>query len=180
MHNEAGGDFKTCVRCGKLMPAGAAFCNSCGADLNAAPSPGLRGAVDPADFKSVMGAEAAPAPRAFAAPPQGQPSPISPGPYPAFPATPAYGLYPPLYRQRKTDDLAIASLVCAVASFTVLPFFAAVAAIATGFVSRERISKSEGLLEGNGLALTGILVGLLNLVLCVAILLAALLVFPST
>ncbi len=97
-----------------------------------------------------------------------------------FPAAPAYGLYPPLYHKRKTDDLAIASLVCAVASFTVLPFFAAVAAIVTGFVSRERISKSEGMLEGNGLALTGILVGLLNLVLCVAILLAALLVFPST
>ena len=163
------------------MPAEAAFCNSCGADLMVAAAPGLQGAVDPADFNATMGMEDAPVHTAFAGLPAspGQPSPPSPGPYPAFPAAPAHGPYLPYYRQRKTDDLAIASLVCAIASFTILPFFTAVAAIVIGFVSRERIRKSEGLLEGNGLALAGILVGVLNLVLCVAILLAVLLAFPT-
>ena len=197
MHEEVGGDHQVCLRCGKLMPAAAAFCNSCGADLKATATPGLQGAVDPVDFAAAVGAAhaavAAAAPAALAAPspPPGQLSHGYPGPYPASTATPtygpypaytvspAYGPYPSLYRQRRTDNLAIASMVCAIASFLILPLFPAVAAIAMGFVSRERIRNSEGGLDGNGLALAGILLGVLNLVLWVAILLAAVLVFSN-
>jgi hypothetical protein len=67
--------------------------------------------------------------------------------------------------------MAIASLVCAIASFIFLPFIPAVAAITMGSVSRERIRKSDGELEGDGMALAGILVGVANVVLSVAILL---------
>jgi hypothetical protein len=185
VHKEEGGENKVCMRCGKLMPAGAAFCNSCGADLTAASIPGLQGAVDPVDFKAAMGvvpiAVTAAAPAALPAPlpPPGQSSPGLLVPYAASTATTAYGPYPSLYLQRRTDNLAIVSMVCAIASFLMLPLFPAVAAIATGFASRERIRNSEGCLEGNGLALAGILLGVLNLVLWVAILLAALLVFSN-
>jgi Domain of unknown function (DUF4190) len=195
VYGEAGGDHKVCMRCGKLMSAAAAFCNSCGADLTAAATPGLQGAVDPVDFKAAVGAGptavTATAPAALPAPSPlpGQPSPGYPGPYPASTATPAYGSYPAytatpafgpypsLYRQRRTDNLAIVSMVCAIAAFSMLPFFPAVAAIVTGFVSRERIRNSVGGMEGNGLALAGILLGTFNVVLCLGILLAALLTF---
>ena len=182
---EEGGDYKVCMRCGKLMPAGATFCNSCGADLMAAAAPGLQGAVSPREFEAAMGAGPLPPPAAVPAaswgtpPPLVQPLPPYTQPYPTHAAAHLYGPYQTPYPRSKTDDLAIASLVCAIASFTILPFFTAVAAIVIGFVSRERIRKSEGLLEGNGLALAGILVGVLNLVLCVAILLAVLLVSPA-
>jgi len=65
----------------------------------------------------------------------------------------------------KHDDLAVFSLVCAVLSFTFLPFVPAVAALIMGFMSLGRIRKSGGMLQGRGLALAGIIVGGLNLAL---------------
>lgn len=172
---------KVCLRCGKLMPAEAFFCNSCGADLRAEPAPGLQGAVDPADFKGssacgpAPGKAAVPAtyPAVYPAPPPTSLGAVPAGvqPYPAPPVPPAYHPYAVIYGQRKTDDLAIISIACAVASFVILPFFAAVAAIAVGYASRERIRKSEGALEGDGLALAGILVGMFNVALIMALLL---------
>ncbi|MEW6552925.1 MAG: DUF4190 domain-containing protein [Actinomycetota bacterium] len=177
---EEGVGYKACMRCGKLMPDGAAFCNSCGADLGAAASPGLQGAVGPQDFKSAMGlggtpqAVPPPVPPGEAPPSPGQPPPVPPGPYPA------YGPYPLVSGQRRTDDLAVVSLVCALASFLILPILPAVAAIATGFVSRERIRDSGGMLGGSGFALAGILVGALNLLLVLGLVILSLLVYTST
>ena len=130
--------YKACLRCGKLMPHGASFCNSCGADLSGPPLPGMQGAVNPAQFRS-------------------------------------YGRYPPPYTQRRTDTLAITSLACAIASFLLVPLFPAIAAIVTGFMSRERIRESGGELEGAGMAAAGILVGVANLVLLMVLLLVIIL-----
>ncbi|MFW6113883.1 MAG: DUF4190 domain-containing protein [Actinomycetota bacterium] len=88
---------------------------------------------------------------------------------------PPYARYPASYRRKKTDDLAAASLICAVGSFVILPVLPAIAAVVLGHMARERISWSEGTLEGNGLALAGIIVGIANLVL--VLLLILLLVF---
>lgn len=172
-----GGDHKACLRCGKLMSAGARYCNSCGADLQARPTPGLQGSVAPAEFAASLQESRTPAagtspaalPRAASTP--GPAPPPAAAPYGAPGPSPVYPYYPAVYAQRKTDDLAIASLVCAIASYILLPLVAAVAAIVTGFVSRERIRKSGGELTGDGLALAGILVGVSNVVFYTAILL---------
>jgi hypothetical protein len=185
MDTGEGNGYQTCMRCGKLMPAGASFCNSCGADLSAMPAPGLQGAVSPAQFAGALQSGRVPE---AAGPPVNYPAmettlyptwkPGAP-PFPPQQAALAYQHQPMLYRQRKTDGLAIASLICAVASFALLPLLPAVAAITMGFVSRERIRKSEGELDGDGIALAGILVGLANVVLIVAVMLIALIVVLS-
>ncbi len=55
-------------------------------------------------------------------------------------------------------------------SFIAIPFFPAVAAIALGFASRQRIREANGSLEGEGLALAGIIVGIFNVALCLGLL----------
>jgi ribosomal protein L40E len=165
--------YKVCLRCGKLMPSGSSYCNSCGADLSGPPQPGRQGAVSPAQFRrsseegiwdQAGGTAAGEQPAAYTA--------RTPAVVPSHaPAAGAYSHYPSLYRQRKTDTLAIASLVCAIASFVLLPLLPAIAAIVTGFMSRERIRGSGGELEGEGMALAGILVGTANLLLLVVVLL---------
>ncbi len=154
------------------MPHSASFCNSCGADLSAAPTPGLAGAVSPEEFESAVrngrtqAAGEVPAPHAAAfAPPF--PAPATRPTFYARPQAPyAYPYRRAPYIRSTTDNLAIASIVCAFASFVLLPLLPAVAAIVTGYVSRERIRASEGRLGGSGLALAGILAGAGNLVLC--------------
>ncbi len=66
--------------------------------------------------------------------------------------------------------MAVISLVCALVSFIAIPFFPAVAAIALGFVSRQRIREAAGRLGGEGLALAGIVVGIFNVALCLGVL----------
>ncbi len=168
---------KACLRCGKIMAAEASFCNTCGADLRAAPVPGMQGAVDPYDFRGFGAPGAAPGmaarPAAYSVPPPPSMGVVAQRAQtvPLRTTTAAGRPYVPGYERGKTDGLAIVSITCAIASFVVLPFIAAIAAIATGSASRERIRKSEGRLEGDGLALAGILVGVLNLVLCLVVLL---------
>lgn len=162
--------YLACLRCGKIMPAEASFCNSCGADLKQEPLPGVRGAVEPSDFKP---AAAIPAPNV-----QGRPMPLmaaGPGQRP-LPQPPFQQPYRALPRRRRTDGFALASLICALASFMFLPVIPALAAIVLGFVARERIRGKREELEGEGLALAGILVGLSNLALTAAVLAAVLFV----
>jgi uncharacterized membrane protein YjfL (UPF0719 family) len=80
--------------------------------------------------------------------PQGQ----SPSPYP-------YAVSPP------TNTLAIISLVAGLASFVILPLFAAVVAVVTGHMARGQIRQSGE--SGSGLALAGLILGYVNVVLVV-------------
>jgi hypothetical protein len=75
--------------------------------------------------------------------------------------------------------MAVFSLVCAIVSFVMLPVFPALAAIATGYVSRERIRRSDGGLAGKGMASAGILLGVVNLVLTAVVLLIIVMVMLS-
>ena len=58
--------------------------------------------------------------------------------------------------QRRTNGLAIASLICSCAGVFFLP---AVLGVVFGFVARSQITRSNGLQRGGGLAIAGIIVG---------------------
>jgi hypothetical protein len=80
-------------------------------------------------------------------PPQGYVQ--APGPYGAYPS---YGAR----LSRKSNGLAIASLVCSIAGFLVIPL---VLGIVFGFIARSQIKNSNGTQGGKGLALAGIIIG---------------------
>ena len=69
--------------------------------------------------------------------------------------------------------MAIISLVCAIASFLV-PLIPAVAAIALGSTSQERIRESGGELKGGNLAILGTALGIANIVIVVIVVLLVL------
>ncbi len=70
---------------------------------------------------------------------------------------------------RKTDEMAVVSLICGVASFVIFPLLPAIAAIILGIMSRDRIRKSAGNLDGEGLAITGLILGIINVALIAAV-----------
>ena len=82
--------------------------------------------------------------------------PLDPG-YGYPPVGPLYGYVP----VQKTNGLAIASLVC---SLVWLGGVGSILAIIFGFIARSQIKKSEGAVQGNGLALAGIIIGFVGLV----------------
>jgi hypothetical protein len=117
--------------------------------------------------------------------PSGQPPsyPVGQVAYPSSqpPSPYAYGgAIPPAtaWRQpRPTNGLAVASLVCSCVG--IVPFLfglPCVLGIIFGFVSRNRIKRSNGTLGGDGLALAGIIVGfsLIGIFIIAVILIAAL------
>lgn len=94
------------------------------------------------------------------------PPPGPPGYYPPF--DPAYGYAPgaggPQYGYvpvQKTNGMAVASLVC---SLVWLAGVGSILAIIFGFVARGQIKRSEGSVQGNGLAIAGIIIGFVGLV----------------
>ena len=63
---------------------------------------------------------------------------------------------------RQTSTVAVLSLVLGIAGWTVLPFVASILAIITGHMARAEIRRRPTDLEGDGLALTGLILGWLN------------------
>jgi hypothetical protein len=93
----------------------------------------------------------------------------APGAYPGVSAQPQYPQYsqypqyPPVGYgapaiARKTNGLAIASLICSCAG-VLLFSLPCVLGVVFGFVARSQIRRSQGAQKGNGLALAGIIVG---------------------
>lgn len=187
-----GGGKRVCRHCGRIAASGDVFCTSCGNDLRAAPLTGLEGSTDVEAFRAARGAAGrvegnglpVTAPQ-WRERPAGNapPSPIyaMTGNHVARDASAQRGvaghgeyyLHPHAtwtYRAPKTDELAVASLVCAAASF-IIPLFPAVAAVLLGMASRRRIADGGGAAEGEGLAVAGIILGSLNLVFCFLVLL---------
>jgi len=83
---------------------------------------------------------------AGAYPPQGHGQTAGPYGYPSYAATPT----------RKTNGLAVASLVCSIAGLLLIPL---VLGIVFGFIARSQIKNSNGTQRGEGLALAGIIIG---------------------
>ena len=60
---------------------------------------------------------------------------------------------------RQTSSLAVASLVSGILGWTLLPFIGTVVAIITGHMARAEIRRSNGRLEGDGMAVAGLVLG---------------------
>ncbi len=59
----------------------------------------------------------------------------------------------------RTSNLAIISLVSGILGWTILPFIASIVAIVTGHMARAEIRRSAGTMEGDGLAVAGLVLG---------------------
>ena len=71
----------------------------------------------------------------------------------------------PYPRTAETCPLAVASLVCGIASFLAVPVVAAFPAVICGHMSLSRMRASANALGGRGLAVAGLVMGYLNLAL---------------
>jgi hypothetical protein len=60
---------------------------------------------------------------------------------------------------RQTSTLAIVSLVSGILGWTVLPWLGSIVAIITGHLARGEVAREPGRLEGNGMALAGLILG---------------------
>ncbi len=77
----------------------------------------------------------------------------------------------------QTSTTAIISLVSGILSWVALPFVAAIVAVITGHMARAEIRRSHGAIGGDGLAITELVLGWLQLILTVAGVLVAVLFF---
>lgn len=60
---------------------------------------------------------------------------------------------------RQTSALAAVSLIMGIVGWTVLPFLGSLVAIVTGHMARAEIRRQPQALEGDGLALAGLILG---------------------
>jgi Tfp pilus assembly protein PilE len=86
---------------------------------------------------------------------------------------------PELSSEPQTDGKAIGSLVCGIASVTILSILAGIPAIILGHVSRSDIRKSGGRLKGEGLALAGLIMGYVSLAIIPLVLIFAAIAIPN-
>ncbi|HET6553412.1 MAG TPA: DUF4190 domain-containing protein [Dyella sp.] len=67
---------------------------------------------------------------------------------------------------RSTSSLAVVSLIFGIVCWLVLPFIGAIVAIVCGHLARGEIRRAEpGTMEGDGLAVTGLVLGYVHLAL---------------
>lgn len=140
-----------CFKCGASMPDDATVCPQCASPVQSVPT-------------------APPPPQA---PQAGAPTPAStsawlnvpPAQYPPQQAYPPQAQqYPGQYQPQQTDGGAIASMILGIASIVLcLSFIAGIPAIITGHISYSKIKKSMGRLKGEGMALTGLILGYISL-----------------
>src|SRR6476469_9565061 len=138
-----------CFKCGASMPEDATVCPPCAAPVQSMPTPPpppqQPATPNPAATSAWLNVPPAPAQQTPQYPPQAQ----------------AYRAYQP----PKTDGGAIASMILGIASFELcLSLFAGIPAIILGHISRSKIKKSMGRLQGDGLALTGLILGYISLI----------------
>ncbi|MDQ3617380.1 MAG: DUF4190 domain-containing protein [Pseudomonadota bacterium] len=77
----------------------------------------------------------------------------------------------------RTSALAIVSLVFGILSWFALPLVGAVVAVITGHLARGEIRRAAGALEGDGMAVAGLVLGWTNLIVGLVALLIFLFVF---
>ena len=76
-----------------------------------------------------------------------------------------------------TSALAVASLIAGIFSWILMPFIAGVVAVICGHMARGEIKRSNGTLEGDGLAIAGLILGYLQIVLVILTVAAVMLFF---
>ena len=78
---------------------------------------------------------------------------------------------------RQTSGLAVASLVGGILGWTLMPILGSLVGIICGHMARGEIRRSNGTMEGDGLAVAGLVLGWINVVLCVLTVAAIVLFF---
>jgi type II secretory pathway pseudopilin PulG len=130
------------------MPEDATVCPQCATPVQAVPTPPppsqQASTPSPTSTSAWLNVPPAPSQQPPQYPPQAQP-------------------YRP-YQPPKTDGGAIASLILGIASIALcLNIFTGIPAIITGHISYSKIKKSMGRLKGEGMALTGLILGYISL-----------------
>mgnify|MGYP000042699446 CR=1 FL=1 len=88
-----------------------------------------------------------------------------------FPPPPGYP-YPSYWvPPRRVEPMAMASFICGLVSFFLVPFLPAVAALVLGILGRSRIKENPQLYEGDAYAVVGIILGAVNIFLTVVLVL---------
>ena len=78
---------------------------------------------------------------------------------------------------RQNSSLAIISLVAGILGWTLLPFLGSLGGIIFGHMARGEIRRSNGQLDGDGLAVTGLVLGWINVMLAVLLVLVIFMFF---
>ena len=78
---------------------------------------------------------------------------------------------------RQTSTLAILALVAGILGWTLLPFLGSLGGIIFGHMARGEIRRSNGQLDGDGLAVTGLVLGWINVMLAVLLVLVIFMFF---
>ncbi len=78
---------------------------------------------------------------------------------------------------RQTSSLAIISLISGILGWTLLPFLGSIAAVVCGHMARSEIRHEPDRLEGDGLAIAGLVLGYLSIAMAVLLVLAVFLFF---
>jgi hypothetical protein len=82
--------------------------------------------------------------------------------------------------QKQTAGLAVASLVLGILGLVAIGPLGAIPAVICGHIARSRISASQGALEGEGMALAGLIMGYVNIALMVVLIpMCAAIAIPS-
>ena len=84
---------------------------------------------------------------------------------------------PPPATLRQTSSLAIVSLVSGILGWTILPFLGSLAAVITGHMARAEIRRAPDRIDGDGLAVAGLVLGYLSIAMAVLLVLAIFLFF---
>lgn len=71
--------------------------------------------------------------------------------------------YTTIPTQPKDSTLALLSMIFGIASYFVIPFIGAIAAVVLGHMGKNEIKKSAGMLKGNGMATAGLILGYVQL-----------------
>ena len=78
---------------------------------------------------------------------------------------------------RQTSTLAIISLIAGILGWSLVPFFGSIAAVICGHMARKEIRQAPDRLEGDGLAIAGLVLGYLSIAMAVLAIIALFLFF---
>ncbi len=78
---------------------------------------------------------------------------------------------------RQTSSLAVVSLIMGIVGWTVFPFLGSLVAIVTGHMARAEIRRQPQALEGDGLAVAGLVLGWLAVIGSILVVVAFVLFF---
>lgn len=78
---------------------------------------------------------------------------------------------------RQTSTLAVVSLVFGILGWTLLPFLGSLVAVVCGHMARREIRRAQGGLEGDGMAVAGLVLGYIVIGLSLLAVLALILFF---